>query len=250
MKKIGKQVIIFCFFTLNSISFYGQTYANQKTYYKWFDSIVGVENLGIYNGVEYYKQYRTIEGSNEFYISNQFVKGDIVYDGQPYYDIDIIYNVYDDEIIIKLSNQKAFNIIQLIKEKIESFSIDNKRFVRVYNDKNEDFINIKEGFYELLFQDNYLTLYKKYIKRRSERLDKDFAYYIFKDNKEYFLKHNQKYYSVNSKSNFSKIFPEHKKNINTFYKNNKVLRKSNYDMFLNKLSSYIETLITTNKASN
>lgn len=250
MKKIGKQVIIFFFFTLNSIAFYAQTNSDQKSYYKWFDAVVGVENLGIYNGVEYYKQYRTLKGSNEFYITTQFVKGTIVYDGQPYYNIDMKYNVYDDELIIKLANQKAFNIIQLIKEKIESFSIDNKHFVTVYNDKNEEFTNIKEGFYELLFQDNYLTFYKKHIKNRSERLDKDFVYYIFKDKKEYFLKYNQKYYRINSKSNFSKIFPEYKKNINAFYKNNKVLRKSDYDMFLNKLSRHIETLIATNTASN
>ena len=249
MKKIGKQIIVF-FFILNSITFLAQTNSNQKNYYNWFDAVVGVENTGIYNGIEYNKKYRTLKGSHEFYITSQFVSGNIVYDGQPYYDIAMKYDVYNDEIIIKLSNQKAFNIIQLIKEKIASFSINNKQFVRVSNDTDKALLNVNEGFYELLFQDNYLKLYKKHIKSRNERLDKDFFYHIFKDKKEYYLKYKQQYYKVKSKANFSKIFPEHKKNINAFYKNNKVLRKSDYDMFLNKLSRHIETLIATNTASN
>lgn len=243
MRKRAKQNIVILFFILSSIAFYAQTNSDQKKYYKWFDAVVGIENTSIYNGAEYKKQYRTLKGSNEFYLTSEFVKGNIVYNQQPYFDIYMLYDVYEDEIIIKLSTQSSLDVIQLIKEKIERFSINNKCFVRISN-------NEKEGFYELLFKSNYLTLYKKHIKQRNQRLDEDFVYYVFKDKKEYTIKYNQKYYRIKTKSDFSKIFPKQKKNINSFYKINKKLFKSDYDLFLNKLSKHIETLIATNTASN
>ena len=243
MKKKRIQLVIIFLFILKSTISFSQNQSNQENYYKWFDDLIGIENTGIYNGFEYRKKYRTLEGSNEFYLTSQFVKGNIVYDQQPYYDIEMKYDINEDIIIVKLFTQSSFNIIQLVKEKIESFSINNKRFVRITN-------NEKEGFYELLFKSNYLTLYKKHEKQRNERLDKDFVYYVFKDKKEYFIQYNQKYHRIKSKADFSKLFPEQKKSINSFWKNNKVLYNSDYDMFLHKLSKHIETLISTNTSSN
>lgn len=243
MSKFSFKIIVILVFILSFSTLYSQNQSDKATSYNWFDAIVGVENTGLYNGTEYQKQYRTKEGNDEFYKTSDFVEGSIVYDQQHYYNVYMLYDVYKDEIIVRLSTQSSLDIIQLIKEKIESFSINNKLFVRVSNNENQ-------GFHEVLFKSNYLTLYKKHIKQRVQRSDEDFAYYVFKDKKNYIIKYNHNYYTIKSKSDFFKIFPEQKKDINSFYKTNKTLFKSDYDLFLNKLSNHIETLKAIKTSAN
>ncbi|SNR66250.1 hypothetical protein [Lutibacter flavus] len=247
-KKVTLQYVLILFFLIQSTTIYSQIHKPEhENYYKWFDAIIGVGNTGIYNGIEYEKKYRTLGESHEFYITSQFLNGDIVYDSQPYFNIEMKYDVFEDELIVKLPSQYGGSIIiKLIKEKIDSFNINNNRFVRIYIGDKEQISEINRSFYQVLYQSNYIKLYKKHRKTKLARSDKDFIYNVFKEQIESYIYYDKKYHQVKSKGDFLRLFPEQKKRINAFYKSNKVLRKSDNDKFLIELSKYIESLITFN----
>ena len=239
MRKMSKQIIVFFFIIFNTISFYGQTNSPQENYYKWFDAIVGVGNTDLYNGIQYKRSYNTINNNHEYFLSSDFIKGTVLYNNQPYFDVYLKYDIHNDELIAQLPSIKSYNTIQLIQQKVASFSIDDHNFIKLSAE------NVS-GFYEILFEDNNIKFYKKYIKTIKKHLDKDFAYYVFKEKESYLLYYNNEYYQIKSKSNISKALPNLKKDINLFYKNNENLRKTNYELFLSKLSSYLSKIISNN----
>lgn len=245
MKKGHPKRIIILFFLFKVFFFYCQTHSNEKDYYKWFDEIIGYENTGLYDGLEYKKDYRTINKNHNYFITNKFLTGNIIYDGQSYYDIKIKYNIYNDELIVKLPIQSGYSIIKLISEKVERFSINNHQFIRLSENNNSSSIKNISGFYEITFQSKFLFFLKKYKKSKKKQLEKKFIYSEFKDNNEYFLYYNNEYYKIKSKKDLIKLFPKQKKDINTFYNTNRISLKSNSDIFMKRLMKHLNSLINT-----
>lgn len=239
------------FLYMQPVSFYSQNLQFDENHYSLFDSIVGLGNNAIYNGIEYEKKYRTLDESNEFYLTSQFIKGNIIYDAQPYYNIDLKYDVLDDDLIVKLPDPyKGNSIIRLLKDKVKSFYILEKQFVRLENNQKNTLDDLSSGFYQLLYESNTLGIYKKHIKNRTEKTDREYIYYTFKDINDYYLSYNNNFKKVKFKRDFVKIFPKQKNNINIFFKNNKAMYNSNYDLFLEKLAKHMDSLIAIKKTAN
>lgn len=248
-KKITTNFFFAIFFIINTVSIHSQTNSSSKDFYNWFDNIIGYENTGIYNGIIYTEKFRTLNNNHKFYLTSEFTNGNIIYNGQPYYNIEMKYDIYEDLLIVKLPNHSEYFIIQLINDKIDEFSIKNKNF-RKFSGKSEEFFNEAIfGFYEISYQSKQLYLLKKHKKSRKERIVGNFVYSKFKDESEHVIIFNDKYYKINSKKYLIKLFPELKKNIDNFYIANKQLLKLNQDTFMIQLIEHINSLIN-NKATS
>ena len=105
--------------------------ADQRDYYNWFDEQVGIENTGIFNGIRYKELYRIKDGKHKFYKSPEYQTANIWYDDQPYYDIPLKYDLFEDQLIISLQTDSGSSIIQLLKEEVTGFQLDNKQFVHL-----------------------------------------------------------------------------------------------------------------------
>ena len=237
-----KKLTISLLFFLSVFTTFGQDNSVLNNYYNWFDDQVGIENTGLFNGLRYKEKYRTQDGNHKFYISSEYKKGNIEYDGQKYYDIEMKYDIYEDQIIVNLPTKEGNSIIQLIDEKIENYNIYNMEFVRVADKNNST--NNKSGFYETIYQSNKLASYKKYKKVISKHLNSGFVYYKFKERDEYYIYLNDTFYLIDSKKDVIKIFPEFKKEIKDHYKKNERMISSNYDMFIKELSEKISNNIS------
>lgn len=238
-----KYLVFLCLF-FYSVSFYSQNQNSKSTHYKWFDAIIGISNTGLINGTEFKEKYRTIEGNNQYFLMYDFLPGQLVYGGQPYFDIAMKYDVNSDNLIIKLTNTTSGQFaIQLIKDNVEKFEIDKHVFI------NSDFLDLsvsdKNGFFEVLFLSKNISAYKKHIKNKEERKNDRFAYTKFVYRNKFLVNYNNKLHTINSKKNLTQLFPEQKKNINTFYSKNRPLMKSDYDKFLIKLMGYLNELLIT-----
>jgi hypothetical protein len=88
----------------------------------------------------------------------------------------------------------------------------------------------------VLLDDTRLKLIKKHRKEGHERIDDLTLYYQFKEVNDYYLLLGEIYYPIQKKSDWQKLFPLYKIEINSFYKVNKQLLKSDYDSFLIKMS--------------
>ena len=103
---------------------------------------------------------------------------------------------------------------------------------------------IKSGFYIQLMEGEKITLFCKIgFSIRQKQITT-----IFDQSIRYYVLYNGKYYTVKNKGSFSKLFPQYKKQINQFAKNNKLNFGQNAEKSLTSISEYCEELIKqTNK---
>ena len=219
--------------------------ADERDYYNWFDDQVGIENTGLFNGIRYKELYRIKNGRHKFYKTPEFLTAHIVYDGQPYYDIPMKYDLFDDQLIISLDTDSGSSIIQLLKEEVTSFELDNKRFVYLKGIGIFKSKEVIDGFYEVLEEGNSLTLYKKNRKLRNKVLEKKAVLNEFRTDDLYYIHHGDLFYPIKNKNDLIKIFPDRKKQINAFFSGNKYLMDTDYDLFMTQIADRIDAALTS-----
>lgn len=209
----------------------GQDYGAGKGKYQWFDDILGDTNSGIFKGILYVNEYRVVNDRHQFFESEDFKSGSVVYYGQEYFGVFLKYDVYLDNLIgvnYELANEPA---MVFDKNGVAKFSIGNNNFEKVSNEA----ISEEAGFFEVLLRDKSLTLYKKHGKKLFKRTDEQLIYYEFKDNFSYFLEMNSTFRSFKKAKELQRIFPEHKKRIKESLQLRSSLRKSSHDDYVKKV---------------
>jgi hypothetical protein len=234
-KNFDIKLIAVLLFLLNSFVFHSQIDSDQKMYYKWFDSIVGDGNISLYNGIQYKEKYRTLKGNHKYYLSTTYQIGNLVYENQSYYDVSMKYDLFNDQLIVKLPFRSGFNFIQLDKEKVDEFTINNNHFHSIFKQDEKPLSKDNYGYFQALFNKNNIILYKKLIKNRKEYFDKEFIYSVFTEEDKYFIYLKNQIHEISSKGSLIKLFPKQKKDINTFYNTNRQLKKSNLDSWMIQL---------------
>ena len=237
--------LILLFFCINSSSLFSQNNSSSENYYNWFDNIIGINNTNLLNGIEFKEEYRTLENNSQYFFSNQFIPGDLIYNGQPYYDVDMKYDIYEDQLIIRLVDNTGYFAIKLIKELVESFKIGNHLFLNSsYLQSNKE--DKSAGFCEVLYQDQNISFFKKHLNNKQERRNDRFAYTQFIYKQKTLFSYGNKFYELNSKKDLINTLPNQKKIINSFYKNKTFLMRSNYEEFLKKLGENLNENIIKN----
>lgn len=221
-------------------------YSQQKSdisIYKWFDTEVGKENLALNNGSLHSNPYKTIDGTNMYYVNDKYTLGNVCYDGQTYYDVKLKYALFKDELLLNPFGESEYIGIILIQDKIESFSINGKNFVKINKDQSSltDFVT---GYYEVHPIGENFIFYIKHIKDIHKRLDSNGLYYNFTEENQFFIKYKTLFYQINRKSDIFKIFPEYKKQINAFYSTNRKILKSDKNQFMENLLKHIDKFQT------
>ncbi len=249
MKKKYITSFLFLFISLVFLP-YINAQSNQEVmhYHNWFDASVGLENTGLYNGIEYEEKYRMINEKHKFFQTADFIEGSIIYDGQSYYTVMLKYDIHEDQVLIRLKNGFTEVTLQLIKEKISSFEIMNHRFTQITSQSLEN-KNIS-GFYENLFERPLFTLFKKHKSTKIKRLDRKVTYYEFFNDYQYILFYKNEYHAIKNRSDIIALFPELKKEIKTFYNTTRSGKKSNPDRFIRSIMQKVDMLLLNqNKGS-
>ncbi len=235
MGKINKSTIVFLFLPF---VFLGQAQKEEITYYNWFDNVIGQEHTGLYNGKQYVNLdiNRVFGEKHAFFLSDKVLKGSITYDGQTYYGVDMKYNLETDKLLVALKPGAVASILQLIRDKVDEFTINDYKFIRIDGfTENNTVIN---GFHEILLQNASYQLLKRHKKTKRKRLENlggNKLYSEFLSANKYVLFADGNYRSIKSKTDIIKIYPALKKEINQFYNKNKALRKSKPDRFIQRL---------------
>ena len=127
MKKLILSLIVpFLFSTLNA-----QMSVDNKEVYVWFDTAIGVENSGLYVGKEYKENFKFKNNKHKFFEFNGFQKGDLIYDGQPYFNVSLKLDVFENEFFIIDSLTKVLpnSFIEILKfdEGIIKYKLESLR---------------------------------------------------------------------------------------------------------------------------
>jgi hypothetical protein len=222
-----------------NLIFFSTSYAQlNKDYLTTYDSIIEKKNLIITNGLFHINNYRINNHKNIYYKEELFVVGEISYLGQNYYDLKLKFDIYNDDLIFNpIGNSENSGVI-LIKPNVLSFSIHKSKFVNLdlENKKGYDFIN---GYYEEKLTKNNFAFYIKHKKSKKKIIQN--KNYVFEFNHEisFVVLKDEEYSRINSKASIIEIFPESKKIIIDYFKNNRNLKKSNSIMFYTNLFKLI-----------
>lgn len=216
----------------------GQT--GEQNMHQWFDSKTGTHNSSINNGPVYYNQYKTRDAViTPFLGLDEFVSGDVWYDGQPYYNVMIKYDIHNDALVLQPATGGNFTSIKLITEKTAAFKIHDRKFVNLeYGDAKVP--ESVDGFYEENFVGNGFILYVKHHKRAKEIIANQTLYTDYIADNEFLLYKKDNYHKIGSRSSIVKLFPELKDQINTFYSTTK--NKSEIQ-FMENLFQYLNTIL-------
>lgn len=200
------------------------------TYYK----SVGT-NLRLYNGIEYNRYGHGFTGT-PFFNNSDFTVGSVYYDGVLYPGVALLYDVVQDELIVK-DYTKNYEM-KLVKEKVDYFDLFEHRFIHLTN-KNADENVPAEGYYEVLLQGK-VTVLKKAEKKieassKAEEATKFTSYtrlYVKKDNN---------YYKIDNPNALVRAFRDKKTEVRKYIRTND-LGKKNMEKLITETTSYYNSI--------
>lgn len=205
--------------------------------YEGFDATIGIQNTDIFTGVEYIEKHRMINEKHKFYGMNEFVPTTVYYEGKPYFNIPVKYNIYDDLLLVKLPSQRGETEFQLLSNRLESFLLDSKKFISVYEIDSEF-----SGIYQLLYEGPELQLLKEHRLSEKRISRRELIHYEFKSRSpQYFFKYKKNYYELN-RGNLLELFPEHKSQVREYYRDYRKQRKVQRDDALIAMFQRLSTL--------
>ncbi|MEW4923993.1 hypothetical protein [Algibacter sp. 2305UL17-15] len=230
---------------------FSQSKSQVETYYNLFDAFIPYENRDIFNGSEYIDEYPELvtkaKTNNKFYGSYNFVKGYINYDGQPYFNLEMKYDLLRDLVVLEFVNKKV-NYLSLNSTLVNEFEILGAKFVRLENNSVLN-SNYRNGFFKEAFNGKAFSFYVKYRKDKRQDLSEKKERYVFNEHQFYFVQHDKKFYRITSKKDILKAFPSYQKEIRLFYRKNPVLRRTSKAQFFTNLFMYLDG-INLEKAKN
>jgi uncharacterized protein YqgQ len=104
----------------------------------------------LFSGTEYVKQFNEARGNPFFPASKNF--GNIIYYGNVYNNIELLYDCEDDIPIIR--DVQGLLKLRLIREKLDEFTVDQHKFIKIklLSSQGEFYEEIYRGKYALLMQ--------------------------------------------------------------------------------------------------
>ena len=220
-----------------------QSQAERSGYLRWFDRQVGIENTGLYKGILYKEQYRTLNENTQFIPATGYLPGTVSYNGQYYPDQQLRYDAFTDNLHIKVPDRLGGNTILLFSDRVTEFTLGSRRFIRLEGGTGGSGL---KGFYEVTVDNPSLQLLTRHTKRLFDRKDRSSLYYEFLDQrKEEVLFYKGTYHPLGGKNEVIRLFPEIKDPIQAYYSRARAQRRTDPHAFATGLAVRIASLLPT-----
>ncbi len=184
-----------------------------------FDAIIGLENTKLYNGKRHYNTYKVTKENHNFFTSPIFIKGNVNYNEATFYNVNLKYDIFKDQLIFKPNKTNAYINIELIQDKVTSFELEDHNFVNSNTIiENQDIVT---GYLEVIYKTNTLTFYAKRKKMVKERVKGNKLIYLFNDDPSYYLYYAHTFSEIKSSNSFKKLLPTLSKDLKIEIKESK-----------------------------
>ncbi len=191
------------------------------------------ESQILYNGRDWRNKYYRVR-EDQFLFSNWFLQGSVSISGKTFENISISYDIFNDEIITPAGNGI---ILQLNKEKVDSFNLVFENIRYKFAKIRKDTLTGLDGFVNILYQGK-TTLYVKYLKK-IQPLAVDNKYDKFFQSSRIFILKNGILYKIAGKGDMLRVFSEDKTQVKKFIKKNKLtVSKRNPSSFVPVIKYY------------
>jgi len=190
------------------------------------------ENLHLYNGSEYLRHGHGVKGF-PYFQSAGMLKGDVFYDGNLYPDINMQYDLEEDNLVISDYSGNVF--IRLVKEKVQYFIIDGHRFDHLRAAAGLP----ADGYYESLYNGK-LNVYARQQKTTVQALNPaDEGYRLYNT---WFVEKQGAFFSVEGEGPLLEILSDKKDLLKKYIRSNKLKFKKAPEMFLARVTGYYDQL--------
>jgi hypothetical protein len=168
------------------------------------------------NGRIWRNQYSRVTG-DQFFLANIFFKGSVTFNGRKFDDLDLKYDIHNDELILSI---ESYPVIIMNKEMVDSFSlILGNRIYQIIN-AGTDTSNVLRGYVNVLY-DGPSSLYVKYIKR-IQPLAVDGKFDLFYEEHLVYLRKGTEIVPVEGKRKFMNLLEDKKKEIREYMKSSRI----------------------------
>lgn len=233
------KLIYICFLFINIHFVFAQN--NSEVYYNQFDRLVGSYQNDLNTGERFEDIYLTkSEGDFRFLNTKKTLDGKVNYKGQDYYQCSLKYDLLEDNLLFENVDTPNSYLVILDHSLVTSFSLQEKDFIRLPA-KASRFSFYKNGFFESIAIYKEFHLFRKHYKLKKKKLGDKISYDTYNKKEAILVEYNLEFYEISSEKSVIKIFPERKKDIKSFYKNNEFLKSQNHIEFLKKLFSSLST---------
>jgi hypothetical protein len=172
-----------------------------------------IDNL--IQGRIYEAAYDGVKGSQ--YLSENWQEGQIELLGHSYTGLPLLYDIFQDELVLSYRQAASLDYVQLIKGYITRFLLGQRLFINIEYSAYRD-LRLEPGFYELLVDDSASLL----IKRRMD-IQPENAVSTFVRRDERYLVFNGQAFRISRKGIFFKAIGDtYKKQVQRFMKKNNI----------------------------
>jgi hypothetical protein len=192
------------------------------------------DNAQIYHGSEYIRNGQKAIGF-PYYDSDSMMKGTVAYQGNPYTDLNLYYNLVSDELIIHNYSQNSF--ISLAYGKVDSFTIGTHVFLDLTSKKWAGLPT--DGFYEQLFAGEP-SLFVRREKRLVIGTGSEETKYIQYNH--FFIKMNNTFFAVDDRNALLDLLKDQKDLLKRYIRTNKLKFKKDLESSLVLTTIYYSRL--------
>ncbi len=169
----------------------------------------------LYQGVLHIGYSHKIIG-HAYYPENEWNNGTVVYDGITYTNVSMMYDIYQDQLIIQHFHRL---MMQLHKEKVKEFTFNNRRFFLFQVDTLQK-LPFSTGFYEDLYKGKIQLIAKR--QKIMEETITDVVEQRLLLKNYFYINRNQTWYAVKTYRDLTGVLKEKAKEIRQYLKKNKV----------------------------
>lgn len=194
------------------------------------------KSQNLYNGRRYFLN-DPISDEHQFYIERQWQTGSVIYDGQQFDSLSLMYDIHKDQLIIKdLHN----NFLLLVVERVQAFDINQHHFKRMIPGENLP-TNMSTGFYDILYDGNTKFIIRRKKDRQEKIVDmKIIPLYESKDNY-YIFRHNT-YWPVRKRKSVLALFPEHGRELRRLVRRKGISYRKNREQAIVEMVRYFDEI--------
>lgn len=180
----------------------------------------------IYNGKIYIQYYSPAYEGIPFLDTTKLLNGNIVYNKILYKDVPLMYDILKNKVVILTNGY----MVELINDKINSFSLNGRRFEKL----EADFLGngMEEGLYEIVHHSHNNLIIKNYKKNLREDLSSGKIVRSISDKNTFYIKTDDVFYKVSKKKDVLNVYDKHRREIAHYIrKNNLRLNKKNINNY-------------------
>jgi hypothetical protein len=226
---IKRSLLVYTFFLVSGI-------ICSQGLYEQADKVYGLDPL-LYNGKKYTYFLPPGTGGNQYFLSSDFITGEVTIRGKSFTGILLNYDIYNQRLLLQYNDESgAVNILEISEAWLERFHLGPSEFIFLTNEGDS-------RIYQVLGDGPFYILYhwRKDLRLTNSTGASNYSFSPPQKNRHVLI--GGILYPLRSEGGFVGLFkPEHKMEIKSYMHTNKINLKNSSDREMTELINYIGNL--------